>query len=378
MHDRLAKLFFTSPPIDTPWRRPPPEWHHPVIERRDGRPIEIAQPLFWYNPPWHQLPVERANLLAIAVAQLGILVSALRSDLSAANATSGFHDEPITEREGSVAQSNQPLARMVPYRPERYGLSDRDFDGASIIDVRLTMHRDDSGRFAYSAAQIERWESTPSDYPVSGGGWVPSATFPPDVVSLQHLGSKLDQLRILSPGAAVFVSMGPWRLEQELAAVVACRPDGVILRLDELASDERDGMELAALTVHARRLIDRVGSEQLSLWIVPGPISVVDAAKLVALGASAVAIDQWCDGLWTSAITQDRSAAARLGYASMPSASASYMSQLVTEELLPLVTRLAGLLNATQTMPPEQRLASPSREWSKRLGLQLQILPSLG
>ncbi len=169
------------------------------------------------------------------------------------------------------------------------------------------MHRDDTGRFAYSASQIERWEATPSDHPVSGGGWVPSATFPPDVISLQQLGGKFEQLRMLSPSAAVFVSIGPWRLEKELPAVVACQPDGVILRLDELQSDQSDGMELAALTRHARRLVDQAGSRQIPLWIVPGPISVLDAVKLIALGASAVAIDQWCDGMWKSAISQDRS-----------------------------------------------------------------------
>ena len=279
MRDRLAKLFLTSPPADTSWTGPPPEWQHPVIERRDGRRIEIALPLFWYNPPWHQLPTDRANALAIAVGQAGMLVSALRSDLSADNAPSGFHDHPMSEGADQTDQPVEPLARMVPYRPERYGLDDRDFDGARIIDVRLTMHRDDSGRFAYSAAQIERWEATPSDHPVSGGGWVPSATFPPDVISMQHLRSKLDQLRILSPSAAVFVSIGPWRLDKELPAVVACQPDGVVLRLDELASEASDGMELAALTRHARRLIDQAGSPQLPLWIVPGPISVDDAAN---------------------------------------------------------------------------------------------------
>ena len=376
MHDRLAKLLLASPPSDTAWTGPPPEWQHPVIKRRDGQPVKIARPLFWYNPPWHQLPTDRANSLARAVGQLGVIVSALRSDLSAANALSGFHDEPMNESEGQVGQTTEPLARIVPYRPERYGLADRDFDGAKIIDVRLTMHRDDTGRFAYSASQIERWEATPSDHPVSGGGWVPAATFPPDVMSLQQLGGKFEQLRMLSPSAAAFVSIGPWRLEKELPAVVACQPDGVILRLDELQSDQSDGMELAALTRHARRLVDQAGSRQIPLWIVPGPISVLDAVKLIALGASAVAIDQWCDGMWKSAISQDRSAAARLGYASMPSANASYMSQLVGEELLPLVTRLAGLLNSIQSMPAEQRLASPSEEWSERLGLVLQLMPS--
>ncbi len=380
MHDRLTKLFLTSPPTNTPWMGPPPEWQHPLIERPDGRRIKLGLPLFWYDPPWHQLPLDRANALAIAVAQQGILVSALRSDLAASDASSPFHDDAIAEHENSEEETEdtppQPRPRMLPYRPERYGLADRDFDGARIIDVRLTMHRDDSGRFAYSAAQIERWEATPSGQPVSGGSWVPCATFPPDVVSMHQLGSKLDQLRMLSPDAAVFVSIGPWRLQQELTAVLANRPDGVILRLDELTCGSDDAMELAALTKHARRLADHVASPQFPLWIVPGSISVPDAAKLIALGASAVAIDQWCDSLWGGAISQDRTAAARLGYTSMATANAAYMNQLVHEDLHPLVTRFAGLLNSIQTMPPEQRLACLNQEWSERLGLSIQIIPS--
>ncbi len=117
MHDRLAKLFLASPPSDTAWTGPPPEWQHPVIKRRDGQPVKIARPLFWYNPPWHQLPTDRANSLAMAVGQLGVTVSALRSDLSAANALSGFHDEPMNERKGrSVSpRSRLPVSfRIVP------------------------------------------------------------------------------------------------------------------------------------------------------------------------------------------------------------------------------------------------------------------------
>ena len=57
-------------------------------------------------------------------------------------------------QQSESGQTNaDPLARIVPYRPERYGLSDRDFDDARIIDVRLAMNRDESGRFAFSPEQ---------------------------------------------------------------------------------------------------------------------------------------------------------------------------------------------------------------------------------
>ena len=381
-HDRLTKLFLMSPPANSPWVGPPPEWHHPAIQRPDGQQVQVALPLFWYNPPWHQLPVERGNALAIAVGRLGILVSALRRDLCATDSASPFHDEPVAadndERDEHVDREPKICPRVVPYRPERYGLDVRDFDEATIIDVRLTMHRDESGRFAYSGPQIERWAATPGGQPICGGSWVAAATFPPDVASMHHLGTKLDQLRMLSPQAAVFVSVGPWRLEQELTAVLANRPDGVILRLDELAGGNGDAMELAVLTRLARRPSDRNVSPEFRRWSVPGPISVDDAAKLIALGASAVAIDQWCNGLWDGAVNQDRTAVARLGYTAMTNANLAYMKHLVQEELRAPVARFAGLLNSIQTMPREQRLTCSSQKWCDRLGLQTRLIPLHG
>jgi hypothetical protein len=261
---------------------------------------------------------------------------------------------------------------MVPYRPERYGLSDRDFDGARIVDVRLTTQRDETGRFAYSAAQLERWESTPSGQPVSGGSWVPSSTFPPDVPSIDHLGIKLDQLRLLSPHAAVFVSIGPWRLEHELPRILTAQPDGIILRLDEVVGD---GLEIGVLIRRARQIAENCGAPELPIWVVPGEVTADDAAKLVVLGASAVAVDHWCAGLCERASSPDRSVAARLGYAPSPTANASYLAQLSSEELSPQITRFCGLLNSVQVVPIDQRLTSFSRTWCEQLGLQPGVVP---
>ena len=61
---------------------------------------------------------------------------------------------------------------MIPYRPERYGLSDRDFDGAAVVDVRLAMRRDSTGRFAFThAEEIGRWEATQAGV-AAGGRWL--------------------------------------------------------------------------------------------------------------------------------------------------------------------------------------------------------------
>ncbi len=374
MHERLAELLFVSPPSDTAWTGPAPDWKHPAIRLRSGVSIELDFPLFWDDPPWYSLPLDRASALAVAVAQCGIPVSALRSDLAAADGASPLHDPLSSSGESDDAPSGAALPRIVPYRPERYGVEHRDFDGATIIDVRLTMERDESGRFAYSPAQLQRWEGTAKDHPVAGGSWVPSASFPPDVLSIQHLGTKLDQLRLLAPTAAVFVSIEPWRLNKELPAVIKSNPDGVMLRLERVAAN---GLELAAITRHARRLINEVGAADLPLWIVPGPIVPDDAAKLITLGASAVAIDAWCESLWEVALGKNPSAAARLGYTSLHAAKLSFLSQVVTDQLGPKLMRVVGLLNSIQKVPAAERLTSLEYPWRKRLDLGLCVEPKL-
>ena len=374
MQERLGELLFVPPPSDTTWTGPAPDWKHPEIQLRRGVSIDLNLPLFWYDPPWYSLPLDRASALAVAVAQCGIPVSALRSDLAAADGVSPLHDPLSSGDETDGAAPHTPLARILPYRPERYGLEHRDFDGATFIDVRLTTERDGFGRFAYSPAQLERWEGTSKDHPVAGGSWVASASFPPDVLSLQHLGTKLDQLRILAPTAAVFVSIEPWRLEQELPAVIANNPDGVILRLESVATA---GLELAAITRQARLLANRAGAADLPLWIVPGPLVPDDAAKLIALGATAVAIDPWCENLWEVAQGTHQSAAARLGYTSLHAAKSSFLSQVVTDQLGPKMMRVAGLLHSIQKVPAAERLTCLDTSWRERLDLSMHIQSKL-
>jgi hypothetical protein len=367
MNDRLDQLCFLPPPADTPWSGPPSEPERRAIKRNDGQTIEFDAPLFWYDPPWHDVSADAADVIATAVAELGVLVSALRRDLSDGDGEPGFH---VTEREqseqdddaGDSEDAFEPLPRIVPYRPERYGLSDRDFDAARIIDVRLLMARDPSGRFAYSPRQIQRWEATPADEPLAGGGWIPSATFPPDVASMQHLSSKLSQLRALSPTAAVFVSMGPHRLNKELPEIIANKPEGLILRLDELPLD---GLQLASVTRHARQVIDQAGGEEFPLWVVPGEITPDDAVKLIACGASAVAIDEWCNSIIEEVVGDSRQSSS---YGSSR-ISEAYVDELIEESLSVRIERFNGLSHSLRAMPKDQQMATLNSKWAKALGV---------
>lgn len=377
---QLAPLCLPPPPTATAWQGVTTQSPHHEIVRRDGGTVTIPLPLFWYAPDWYQVEVDLADLLAAAISERGILVAALRSELGPPDQQPLLYGAAPSDQPGgsanetlTAAGSNQsaPVStppRIVPYRPERYGLAGQDFDGAAIIDVRLTLTRDPSGRFAFPPAQLERWESTPADEPVGGGAWVPAASFPPDVVSIDHLASKLMQLRALSPSAAVFVSLWPYRLTEELPQLVGAGPDGIILRLDRLSLD---GLQLARLVRTARSLLDQTGAKAMPLWIATaGEIVPEDAVKLIALGASAVGIDGWCRQVRDHAVhSRTSSTAARLGYAAAESDSVEALLTMIDNQMGERLERFLGHYLTLSQVDVAQQLGSFDPHWAEALGV---------
>jgi hypothetical protein len=308
-------------------------------------------PLFWNEPYWYRTDPNTADMIATAVAYDGVLVSALRRDL--------------LSPDGPVALLQHELPRIVPYRPERYGFSAEDYDGARIIDVRLRVCGDWSGRFAYSAGQMDRWEGDPEGDPPSGGSWSPAATFPPDVGSLDQLATKLTQLRQLSPTAAIFVSICPHRLDTDIPSLIAAKPDGLILDLSELPLS---GLELAQITRHARRTLTTAGAAGFPLWLIPGEITPDDAVKLVVLGASGIAIDHWCRDLIELGDEVVRtSPAARLGQEATFELDFPLVQDAVRDALSLDLERFRGLLHRMRCLPAGERLGSLDREWARTL-----------
>ncbi|TWU05505.1 beta/alpha barrel domain-containing protein [Stieleria varia] len=366
LDDRLASLLLVPPRVTTPWSGHDCDLRPITFARIDGVEVTCPLPLFWYDPPWDSLAPQHADWLATSVAELDVIVSALSRDLSA-------HATPMlmTQRQESADESSPAsnasrdesnafyLPRMVPYRPERYGLLPVDYDDAKIIDVRLTLHRDISGRFAYSPEQIGRWEATPEDSPHSGGGYVPAGTFPPDVISMKHLGNKIDQLRRLSPKAAVFVSIPPFRLEEELSGVLVSKPDGVILRMDQV---DMEPLQLAALTRRARKLMREADAKHLPLWIVPGEITPADAVKLIALGASGVAIDAWCDPI----VDEIQESIGGSPYATF---GFDDVDRIVTQQLPHRIENFSGLMSSLDRVPAKEQLGTFSSTWAKALAI---------
>ncbi|MGB0597281.1 MAG: hypothetical protein ACPGLY_11380 [Rubripirellula sp.] len=380
MTDRLDKICFLPPPIDTPWTGPPPDPPGVQFKRRDGRDVQIDLPLFWFEPAWHHVATSMADQIAVAVADQGVLVSALNSDLSEPEQESEFCS-PLVDESHQESSDIEPLhegsshpARILPYRAERYGFQPKDLIGPRVIDVRLSIARDPKGHYGYSPRRIERWKATPADRPLAGGGWVPAASFLPDVPSLKHLDAKLDQLRILSPRSAVFVSFSSHRLRTDLPSILETKPDGLILRLNDIPLT---GMQVAEITVLTRKMTDELAGNEIPLWVVPGPMSPDDAVKLLALGASAIAVDDWCAEIIESVAQAKPASQTTSGYQGYQSnqSAISVLRQVIKESLAPKVERFEGLRTSLRAIPSDQRLACLSGRWAKSLGIPALAMP---
>ncbi|MCC9601370.1 hypothetical protein LOC67_12515 [Stieleria sp. JC731] len=327
------------------------------IRRVDDVAVDITRPLFWYEPPWIDLPPIIASRLAASVANLEIVVSALRRDLSETDGEPGELFWPIENGEEPDSTDRQSfLPRIAPYRAERYGFTTDDFDHAKLIDVRLAPARDPSGRFAYSPRQMQRWERSESDSPISGGGYVAASTFPADIITAEQAKNKLQQLRRLAPTSAVFVSVNAYRLEEQLAAATAAVPDGLFLRCDH---PEFEGLQIAAIVASTRKFLRRNNLSELPLWVVPGEISADDIAKLIALGASAVAIDSWCAPLLD--VLQEE-----LQHAHSIDQVLREIPSLVSEHLWNDIDRVVGLCSSIELeKPTNEKLGTFHQKWAK-------------
>jgi len=365
MRARLEKIKFVSPRAGSLWTGPPSPWQHPAlhsdrVSTAVSETFKSLAPLFLHGTAWHHIDRDQANAIALALGDIGIPVTVLRSEISNQNGESTFHDSlRSTEPSDRNQRRTRYYPRLVPYRPERYGLAVSDFDNATVIDIRLNTHRDETGRFAYSAEQLARWDLLKGEAPISGGSWVPSATFPPDVPNLNHLVNKSSQLRTLSKGAAIFITVDPFHLEDDLPGILNAEPDGIILQLECIVSD---GLELAKFVMQTRKMMDQLGGQKVPLWVSPGSIDADDAAKLIALGASGIAIDSWFDHLWDEVESTSNS-----GYASR--SHAANQANRLASEIQWHANRTMGLLYSLERLPRDQRLTSLDPTWCQSLGL---------
>ncbi len=356
-----------------------------LLSRRTGMPVLFPLPLFWDSPPWHTWPPIVAEAIFLAMQSRGLLVSALESELGRTEETSKRHDDSGTTPaaqaaafEGTSTNASQPasrdptdselgIPRMLPYRNERYGLADVDFDHAMVVDMQLSPRRDHTGRFAYSALQLGRWEATPEDQPLSGGGWIPAMTLPPDVADLDRLSPKVTQLRVLAPGAAVVLSVTPEWIDDHLADLIAAGPDAILIRLGQI---RMAGIAFAQFT---RRLLSRVETiQRIPIWLAPPkslatkPLSVSDSIKTISLGVSAIAVDGWLEDV----VEEFDEIAAPSSFSADPRRIAmSEVEEILTRRLDPDLEYFTGLLSTLVHEQPGDLLGTFDPEIAELLDL---------
>ena len=308
-----------------------------------SRPLELPLPLFWFDPPWHRTSVERCRDVSRAMAEVGVVVSALHRDLS--------------QQDDCDASAFSP--RMAPHRCDRAGWIHRDFENAAIIDLRMTPIRDSQGRFAYEPNQLRRWKNRDESSSDDPEGSVNALLFPPDWASLDDMARKVAQLRRLSD-AAVFVSFDAIHLAAYTAASVAAGIDGIIVRTT--------GDPLAAI-IAARKCIDDCASPRApALWLVSErSLSAEDCVKCFAVGADAVSVDHLCnDFLLDTDRTRSLADRAAYGLGFRPSSNDyDHIRQNASELIRPFVEQIRGYANSCGVecladLTPEHLQPSPS------------------
>jgi hypothetical protein len=309
------------------------------IERTDASTIELPTRLFLDEAPWYRWCPKIAQTLASQLQQLGVLTSYLHSEL-------GIQSESDDPTEPDATESASHPLQLLPYRSERYGLNSEEFDTATAIDLRLSPLRDSSGRFAYSAEQIRRWESTPEEQPLSGGGWVSAFTLPPDISDLKDLPSKIHQLRRLSPQAAVLVSVTPEWLWQNRDTLLAAPADGLLIRAGQLSVS---GLQFAELL---HQLLQHTTVPPIWLtpprWANQQVASVDDCIKLVSLGVSAIAIDGWMEEVFEAVDLVPEPSI----YSGDPETQLNHaIAGILEEHLLPEIERFTALITTITHSP---------------------------
>lgn len=327
----------------------PPEF---IVRRHQSDSLRLPTRLFLDNAPWHRWSAKLSQTLASHLQSHGIATSFLLSEL-------GYADQPEDSAEEGFVR---PTLQMLPYRGERYGLNPADFDSATLVDLRLSPLRDASGRFAYSAEQIRRWESTPEDEPLSGGGWVSAFSLPPDIPGLEQTATKIHQLRRLAPQAAVLVSVTPEWLWRNLDTILAIPADALLIRAGQLCMD---GIQFAELL---GRLFESPTTPPIWLspprWGTEQHANVDDCIKLISLGVSAIAIDPWmCDVYEALDNVPEPSV-----YSGDPESQLNNaIGPILADFLLPKIERFAALMS---TIAEGSSLGSFDRPIAERLRIQ--------
>ena len=239
--------------------------------------------LYWDDPPWGYVDPQAADRIALAVSNEGIRVSGLAVEWSTAAQPSTF-------------LANPRARRMLPYRPEREGLSSDDFSRCEIIDLRLDRAIRADGGYGYDARDLHRWGEIDADELAVSDGVRHGFAFPVELKRVDQLDLKIDQLRrVAPPGTRIFGSVSTHQTLKSLGDVPHAALDGWILRV------RRQESETGRWVRCIERWMKRLGQNRPAtpLWVSPPAMPPASAVKLLAIGVRAIACDAWCDRiLW--------------------------------------------------------------------------------
>lgn len=304
------------------------------IEKANGESLDLPLPIFWFDPPWHHVPVERCRDISRAVAGTGIIVSALHRELSQQD------DCDVSEF----------FPRLAPHRCDRAGWIHRDVENAVIIDLRLTPSRDEHGRFAYNSAQLTRWENVDAQPTDNAESTIDAMLFPPEWRTLEDMATKVLQLRELS-SAAVFASFDASNMSTAIAPAIRAKVDGIIIRTssDPLACIHEARQQMNQIETTGKT--ETTGrTARPALWLATDQeLSPQDCVKCFAMGADAISADAICNRFLREVDAGQGSSAARAAFGLGFRASGEREQRLreaVDQMIRPWIESIRGLVHS--------------------------------
>ncbi|MEM6981012.1 MAG: hypothetical protein AAF539_15230 [Planctomycetota bacterium] len=252
----------------------PCQWSHQrnQISAASGADHTNGSMLLWRHPPWTSWPTDLAAAVARQLDRRGIGFEALRVEL------------------GDWQPEQSTTHRITPYRHDRYGLSDNDFDDTRLIQWQLSTRSELETQWWYDRDRLMRYEQ--ADAPEPANLVLPSMAFAPDVADPNAIGKKLEQLKQLSQ-SSVGITVDDDDFNSYQPIITQCGAD-VITWV------RPNGIETADAFLHAlmrfRKSIQTCDAKARPLWFVDTRypnLAIIDVIKLVSLGATAVAIDAW-------------------------------------------------------------------------------------
>jgi glutamate synthase domain-containing protein 2/rubredoxin len=247
-----------------------------VIGRSAKKPLEIETPIF--------------------VSHMSLGALSKEAKIALAKGSAAVETAMCSGEGGILPESLEAAHRYIfEYVPNRYSVTDDNLKAVDAIEIKIGQSAKPGLGGHLPATKVTEEIAEIRGFP-AGEDIVSPAHFP-DITNAEELRKKVDWLRKKSAGRPIGIKLAAGHIEADLEIALAASPDFVTIdgrpgatgAAPKTVKDATAVPTIFALS-RARRYLDSVGADNVSLVITGGLRIASDFAKALALGADAVAV----------------------------------------------------------------------------------------